>query len=141
MKSVDFGQAYAGETRHYLDWFYGINLSRALMNAIKKAGSFHIFSIGRVQGPALALIVNKEKKIKRPQYETEEFFMTTAWGETTDEAAKIALRDMIDWLVQEKNLTKEEAYALCSCTVDLRVSQFVDITPGVRAVLPKNIFI
>ncbi len=70
MKNIDFGQAYAGETRHYLDWFYGINLSRALMNAIKKAGSFHIFSIGRVQGPALALIVNKEKKIQEFKAET-----------------------------------------------------------------------
>jgi len=88
----------------------------------------------------IKLTVNKNKKIDRPQYETEEFFMTTAWAKTTDEAAKIALRDMIDWLVAEKGLSREEAYALCSCTVDIRVSQFVDVTPGVRAILPKNIF-
>jgi len=88
----------------------------------------------------IKLVVNK-KKINRPQYETDEYFMTTVWGETADAAAKIALRDMIDWLVKEKDLTREEAYALCSCAVDFRVSQFVDITPGVRAVLPKNIFI
>jgi DNA topoisomerase-1 len=60
---LDWGLAYAGETRHYLDWFYGINLSRALMTAIKKAGAFRILSIGRVQGPALALVVKKEKEI------------------------------------------------------------------------------
>ncbi|HUT80312.1 MAG TPA: acetamidase/formamidase family protein [Candidatus Bathyarchaeia archaeon] len=88
----------------------------------------------------IKFVVNKEKKIKRPQYETKDYFMTTAWAETTEEAAKIALRDMIDWLVKEKGLTREEAYALCSCAVDIRISQFVDITPGVRAVLPKNIF-
>ncbi len=88
----------------------------------------------------IKLVVNKNKKISRPQYETKDYFMTTAWAETTDEAAKIALRDMIDWLVAEKGLTREEAYALSSCTVDIRVSQFVDVTPGVRAVLPKNIF-
>ena len=64
MPHLDFGQAYAGETRHILDWFYGINLSRALMQAIKKAGKFKILSIGRVQGPALALIVKKEKEIQ-----------------------------------------------------------------------------
>ncbi len=62
--SINWGQAIAGETRHYLDWFYGINLSRALMNSIKEAGRFKIMSIGRVQGPALNLIVQKEKKIQ-----------------------------------------------------------------------------
>jgi DNA topoisomerase-1 len=61
--TLNWGQAIAGETRHYLDWFYGINLSRALMNAIKSTGKFKIMSIGRVQGPALNLIVQKEKQI------------------------------------------------------------------------------
>ncbi|MBN1329985.1 MAG: acetamidase/formamidase family protein [Candidatus Heimdallarchaeota archaeon] len=89
---------------------------------------------------AIKFIVNKNKKIERPQYETNDYFMTTAWAETTEEAAKIALHDMIQWLVDEKQLTREEAYALCSCVVDIRVNQFVDVTPGVRAVLPKNIF-
>jgi DNA topoisomerase-1 len=63
-KSINWGQAIAGETRHYLDWFYGINLSRALMNSIKEAGKFKIMSIGRVQGPALNLIVERERKIQ-----------------------------------------------------------------------------
>ncbi len=63
LKTLNWGQAIAGETRHYLDWFYGINLSRALMNAIKSIGGFKIMSIGRVQGPALKLIVDKEKEI------------------------------------------------------------------------------
>ncbi len=63
-KHLDWGQAIAGETRHYLDWFYGINLSRALMNSLKKTGKFRIMSIGRVQGPALNLIVKKDREIK-----------------------------------------------------------------------------
>ena len=64
---INWGHAIAGETRHYLDWFYGINLSRALMNAIKTTGKFRIMSIGRVQGPALNLIVEKEKEIQKFQ--------------------------------------------------------------------------
>ncbi|HIH52307.1 DNA topoisomerase I [Candidatus Pacearchaeota archaeon CG09_land_8_20_14_0_10_30_9] len=64
LPNLNWGQAVAGESRHYLDWFYGINISRALMNAIKTTGKFKIMSIGRVQGPALKLIVDKEKEIK-----------------------------------------------------------------------------
>ena len=64
LDSLDWGQAYAGETRHKIDWLYGINLSRALMSAIKKTGSFKLLSIGRVQGPALKIIVDKDKEIK-----------------------------------------------------------------------------
>ncbi len=61
----DWGHAYAGETRHILDWLYGINLSRALMSAIKTSGSFKILSIGRVQGPALKIIVDREREIAK----------------------------------------------------------------------------
>src|SRR3989338_234315 len=61
---LNWGNAYAGETRHYLDWLYGINLSRALMSAIKTTGSFRILSIGRVQGPALKIIVEREREIE-----------------------------------------------------------------------------
>ena len=70
--SLNWGQAIAGETRHYLDWLYGINLSRALMNAIKSTGKFRVMSIGRVQGPTLKLIVEKERKI-------QEFKPKTYW--------------------------------------------------------------
>ena len=88
----------------------------------------------------IQLVVNKTKKIPRPAYENPETYMTTAWADTLDEAAKLALEDMITWLVEEKHMDRYEAYALCSCAVDLRISQVVDITPRVRAVIPKSIF-
>ena len=63
-KHLDWGQAEAGETRHSLDWINGINYSRALTAAIKSTGAFKIMSTGRVQGPALKIIVGREKEIK-----------------------------------------------------------------------------
>ncbi len=62
--SIDWGQAKAGETRHFLDWLYGINISRALTTAVKTAGSFKIMSSGRVQGPALKIIYDREMEIR-----------------------------------------------------------------------------
>jgi DNA topoisomerase-1 len=65
LSELSWANAYAGETRHFVDWLYGINLSRALMSAIKKSGVFRILSIGRVQGPALKIIVDREREIQK----------------------------------------------------------------------------
>lgn len=60
----DYNNAYAGETRHIVDWYYGINLSRALTGALNKASRYRIMSIGRVQGPALQLVAQLEKDVR-----------------------------------------------------------------------------
>jgi len=60
----DYNNAYAGEARHIVDWFYGINLSRALMGALRAAHRYRVMSIGRVQGPALSLLAAQEKEIR-----------------------------------------------------------------------------
>jgi DNA topoisomerase-1 len=79
MKHLDWGQAYAGETRHKLDWYYGINLSRALTAAVKSAGAFKVMSAGRVQGPALKLLVDREKEIQA--FKPEPFWEISLNGE------------------------------------------------------------
>jgi len=61
----DYNNAHAGVARHKLDWMWGINLSRALMQAIRSAGMFKVMSIGRVQGPALSLLAKKELEIRK----------------------------------------------------------------------------
>lgn len=65
LPTINWGDAVAGETRHYLDWFYGINLSRGLMKALSEVGRFKILSIGRVQGPALKIVYDKELEIRK----------------------------------------------------------------------------
>jgi DNA topoisomerase-1 len=58
------GMADAGLARHFLDWFWGINLSRALSIATRKAGRYVTLSIGRVQGPTLKILAARELSIK-----------------------------------------------------------------------------
>ncbi|MFC1682233.1 DNA topoisomerase I [Nanoarchaeota archaeon] len=100
---IEWGQAIAGETRHYLDWFYGINLSRALMNAIKTTGKFRIMSIGRVQGPALNLIVQKEREIDKFKPETFwQIFITV-----DDSKNKLELKYIKD-IFEKRDLEKFE---------------------------------
>ena len=107
LKHIAWGQAIAGETRHYLDWFYGINLSRALMNAIKTTGRFKLMSIGRVQGPTLHLIVNKEKEIQafepRPYWQV--FITIPIESENKDKELTIELKHNKD--IFDKNKLPE----------------------------------
>jgi DNA topoisomerase I len=70
LPNLNWGAAIAGETRHYLDWYYGINLSRGLMKALSSTGTFRILSIGRVQGPSLKILSDKEKEIEAFKPET-----------------------------------------------------------------------
>ncbi len=42
------------------------------------------------------------------------------------ENARNAVRDTIGWLTKEKQLSREDAYVLCSLAGDLRISQIVD---------------
>jgi acetamidase/formamidase len=57
-----------------------------------------------------------------------------------DEAVKLATKDMLDFVVETKGLGREEAYLLLSAAMDIVVTQAVDGTKGVHAVLPKAIF-
>ncbi|MFP3215291.1 MAG: DNA topoisomerase I [Candidatus Micrarchaeota archaeon] len=53
----------AGETRHIIDWMWGINMSRALMRSLYANGVKKTVSIGRVQGPTLAILAKREMEI------------------------------------------------------------------------------
>ncbi len=64
IETFDFSNFYAGEARHMLDWMWGINLSRALMNSLFSIGIRKVLSIGRVQGPTLAVLAKREVEIK-----------------------------------------------------------------------------
>ncbi|MEK6913644.1 MAG: DNA topoisomerase I [Nanoarchaeota archaeon] len=111
-KSINWGQAIAGETRHYLDWFYGINLSRALMNAIKETGRFKIMSIGRVQGPALNLIVERERKIQ--EFKSQKYWQVFIQIEDNKNKVELKyIKDIFDKkeLEQFKNIIGKTAIA------------------------------
>ena len=65
MPHLDFNNITAGETRHYLDWMYGINTSRALTLSIKKVSKrFSLLTAGRVQAPTLIILAGRELEIK-----------------------------------------------------------------------------
>jgi DNA topoisomerase-1 len=59
------GLARAGRTRHAIDFVWGVNLSRALsQSALGSGRRYRTVSIGRVQGPTLGFLVEREREIR-----------------------------------------------------------------------------
>lgn len=87
------------------------------------------------------LIVRKDMHLRWPRAETETHYITMGLHEDLNEATKAALREMIDFLVNEKHLTRDDAYQLCSVAADLDITQLVDGNKGVHAMIPKSIFV
>jgi acetamidase/formamidase len=84
--------------------------------------------------------VRKNSKLRWPRAESPTHIITMGLSEDLNEAARRATREMIDYLVSERGLSRDDAYMLTSAAVDLHVTQVVDGVKGVHATLPKAVF-
>lgn len=103
---------------------------------------------GEVSGTALEtslrgtfqIFLRKGKTITWPRAETPTHYISMGLHEDLDQAAKMAVKEMIDFLVAEKGMKRDDAYLLCSLAADLHVTQTVDTTKGVHAMIAKSLF-
>jgi DNA topoisomerase I len=99
-KRIDKPLALAGETRHFLDFLYGVNSSRALMEALKKTKKgYTVLSAGRVQSPTLEMLAKKEKEISK--FKPKDFWQLFAHLNTRP---KIILRHEKDRFFDQKKV-------------------------------------
>lgn len=64
-EGTERGMAEAGRARHAIDFWWGVNLSRALSQAALAQGrGYRTVSVGRVQGPTLRFVVDRETEIR-----------------------------------------------------------------------------
>ncbi len=89
---------------------------------------------------AFRFVVRKDIHLKWPRAETPTHFIVMGMDEDLTLATQIAVREMLDFLVTVKGLTKEEAYVLSSVAADFVISQLVDGNKGVHGMIPKSIF-
>lgn len=89
----------------------------------------------------IQLVVHKGKRLRWPRAETPTHYISMGLHTDLDEAVKLVTREMLDFVVDAKGLAREDAYLLLSAAMDIVVTQAVDGTKGVHALLPKAIFI
>jgi acetamidase/formamidase len=88
----------------------------------------------------LQLIVRKGMTLAWPRGETSTHFISMGTDEDLTKATKVAVQEMIDFLVAAKGLDKHSAYQLSSIAADVAITQLVDGKVGVHVKIPKSIF-
>jgi acetamidase/formamidase len=102
---------------------------------------------GEVSGTAIEtsltgtveVVLHKGMRLRWPRAETPTHYMSMGLHTDLDEAARMAVLEMVEFLVDQHGLSREDAYILCSVALDLRVTQVVDGTKGIHAMLAKSI--
>ena len=84
------------------------------------------------------LTVRKDFPVQRPFAETATHLMSIGLDADLDDAAKQAVREMVMHVCRRTNLSRNQAYMLCSLIGDLRVTQTVDGNKGVHMLLAKS---
>ncbi|MHA1547498.1 MAG: acetamidase/formamidase family protein [Alphaproteobacteria bacterium] len=85
------------------------------------------------------LSVRKDLGFASPFAESATHLISIGLHEDLDEAARIAVREMINHIRRRTDLTREQAYMLCSLQGDLRVTQTVDGEKGCHMMLAKTV--
>ena len=85
-------------------------------------------------------IVHKDMHLLWPRAETSTHYISMGFNENLKEATTQAVRQMIDFLVTQKHLSRDDAYMLTSVACDVDVTQLVDTNVGVHVMCPKMLF-
>jgi acetamidase/formamidase len=146
--NMDIRQLTAGATVHLPVWVEGALLSVGDAHAAQGDGEVCISAVEMSAQVRLRIDLRRGRPLQEPQFRTAgpgpsrgAEFVTTAHGPDLFLSAQQAVRYLIEHVVAERGLTREEAYVVASVAADLRISEIVDAPNWiVSAFLPESIF-
>lgn len=109
-------------------------------HAAQGDGEVDITAIETSLKGTLQFIVHKGKSLEWPRAETFTHFITMGCDRDLYTATRIAVREMVKFLMDEKKMTKTDAYMLSSVAADVHITQLVDGNVGVHVMIPRAIF-
>jgi acetamidase/formamidase len=149
--NMDIKQCTAGTTLYLPVWVEGALFSAGDGHGAQGDGEVCISAVEMAARVTLRFGIMRGRSLYEPQLRVPgptlpgtppgPYWVTTAHGPDLFAAAQQAVRYMIDHLVTERGLSREEAYVLASVAVDLKISEIVDAPNWiVSAFLPESIF-
>jgi len=88
----------------------------------------------------LQFVLHKGGKLASPRAETPTHYIAMGFDDDLSIAAHKAVREMVDFLVSAKGLSRDDAYMLTSVAGDVDITEVVDRNKGVHVMMPKAIF-
>jgi acetamidase/formamidase len=88
----------------------------------------------------LQFILHKHTDQTYPRAETPTQYIAMGFDDDLTVAAHKAIDEMINFLVAEKHMSRDEAYMLVSVAGDVDITELVDRNKGVHVMMPKAVF-
>ena len=136
--NIDCKELTAGSVLYLPVFADGALFSCGDGHAVQGDGEVCLTAIETALTGRFRLTLRKDMTLEAPMAETTDRWIQFAFDASLDRAARIALRRMIDFICLRSNLSREDAYMLCSLACDLRITQLVNQQQGVHAMLDKH---
>jgi acetamidase/formamidase len=103
---------------------------------------FQVIKNTIIAGPrAIVPAADPTQRVMPTEMAERGYYHTTGTGPDLMENAKNAVREMVDWLAGDQQVSLHEAYAICSVAGDLKISETVDLPNWVVSMtVPRGIF-
>jgi len=137
--NLDNKELVAGSTLYLPVWKRGAGFSVGDGHGAQGDGEVNLTAVETSLTGTFRLTVRKDMKLQWPRAETPTHFITMGFHPDLDDAARTALRQMIEFLCAGYGLNRDDAYAFCSIAVDLRITQLVNGHKGVHAMVAKGL--
>ncbi len=139
--NTDLSEMVEGSTMFIPVWKPGALIFTGDSHAVQGDGEINLSALEtRMQELRIQVVLHKQKNFAWPVAETATHWIMLGLDKDLNVAMTLAARNAINFLATRADLTKLDAYALCSIAVSFRVTQVVDIVRGVHAMIPKNLF-
>ena len=136
--NIDNKELVVGTTLFLPVFVDGGNFSAGDGHACQGDGEVNSSALETALTGTFEIALRKDLKLTMPRAETPTHYVTMGMDVDLDDAAKQALREMIVFICEKTNLSREDAYTLCSLAADLRVTQIVDGNKGIHVMLAKT---
>jgi acetamidase/formamidase len=139
--NTDLSEMVEGSTMFIPVWKPGALIFTGDSHAVQGDGEINLSALEtRMKELRIQVILHKQKNFAWPVAETATHWILLGLDKDLNVAMTLAARNAINFLAAHAQLSKLDAYALCSIAVSFRVTQVVDIVRGVHAMIPKSLF-